>query len=146
MHWLPLIVVLGLGARLSLIDMRVHRLPNRDVAVMTVAVLAAILVQRDAALAQSAALCALRTLAVYTVVYLVSRGQFGMGDVKYAVPLGLVLGCYSPDAWLVAVMLSFALSAAVSVALLALGRLSLRDRLAFGPYMTIATVAAALLL
>ena len=55
MHWLPLIVVLGLGARLSLIDMRVHRLPNRDVAVMTVAVLAAILVQRDAALAQSAA-------------------------------------------------------------------------------------------
>ena len=128
MRFLPLAITLILGTRLSVIDHRLHRLPNRDVAAMTVVLLVAIVLQVDAQLAWRAVATGLASASAYAVVYLVSRGQFGMGDVKYAVPLGLVLGFYSPDAWLVAVMLSFALSAAVSVALLALGRLSLRDR------------------
>ena len=145
MRFLPLAITLILGTRLSVIDHRLHRLPNRDVAAMTVVLLVAIVLQVDAQLAWRAVATGLASASAYAVVYLVSRGQFGMGDVKYAFPLGLTVGCYAPHAWLTAILGAFALSALTSLVLIAARRLKLRDRLAFGPYMTVATVVVCLI-
>lgn len=144
MHWLPLIVTMVLGGRLAVIDLRSHRLPNRDVLVMTGALALAISTTRDPAIAHDAAIAGLETLGAYAVVYLVSRGQFGMGDVKFGFPLGLAVGCYAPQQWLSAVLLAFVAAALVSLILVAARRLTLSSHLAFGPYMLVATCAVVL--
>lgn len=144
---IPWLVALGFSLALSRIDIREHRLPNRLVAAMVLLVSAAIVVfapdpVRPAV--TTSLVTGLKYAAVHVVVFIASRGQFGMGDVKFALPLGLVVGFYSPTLWLVAVMASFAAAAAVSIVLVAAGRLSLRSRIPFGPYMAVAALAVSL--
>ena len=141
MRWIPLIATVGLGLRLAVIDLRSHRLPNRDVAVMSAVVSVAVMVSGGFPLLTTSVQIGLQTVGVYAVVYLVSRGQFGMGDVKFGFPLGLAVGCYAPSQWLAAVLGAFAAAALISLILVAVGRLRLSSRLAFGPYMVLATVA-----
>jgi leader peptidase (prepilin peptidase)/N-methyltransferase len=148
MTFLPLLACVILGTHLAVVDLREHRLPNRLVAQMTVVVgvtmVIAVVAGLPAQRATDAAVTSLKTVAVYAVVYLVSAGQFGMGDVKFALPLGAVVGWYSPDLWLPAIGLAFVLAAVASVALIVTRRISVKGRVAFGPYMLAATVAMCL--
>jgi leader peptidase (prepilin peptidase)/N-methyltransferase len=144
MRWLPLIATVGLGLRLAVIDLRSHRLPNRDVAVMSGVLAVTAVVSGGFSLLATGAQIGVQTFGVYAVVYLVSRGQFGMGDVKFGFPLGMAVGCYAPSQWLDAVLGAFAAAALISLILVAAGRLRLSSRLAFGPYMVLATVAVCL--
>ncbi|MFM1778403.1 MAG: hypothetical protein RL741_1021 [Actinomycetota bacterium] len=135
----PLVVLLVFGFWLSIIDIRSHRLPNQVVASMT---LTSFSVQALIALTQSqldrliaALTTALVTTLVYLLLYVCSRGSMGMGDVKFAFPLGLAIGWYNPEQWLPAIFITFGLAGLVALAGIALKRTSWKSRLALGPYM-----------
>ena len=132
------------GIRLSVIDFKSHRLPNRlvgwftatDILIMGITSW----ITSDLARLTTALGIAAVTMFVYLLLYLVSRGSLGMGDVKFAFPLGLCIGWYSADLWLVAIFVSFLLAGLVAVIGLATKRMTRKSRLAFGPYMLLGTL------
>jgi len=136
---LPFAVLIFFGLWLSIIDIRSHRLPNQIVGTMALLLIS---VQAVIALTQSqldrliAALAtALATALVYLLLYMCSRGSMGMGDVKFAFPLGLAIGWYNPEQWLSAIFLTFCLAGIVALTGIALKRTSWKSALALGPYM-----------
>ena len=139
----PLVILILFGLSLSIIDVRSHRLPNRVVAAMT---LVSLSVQAVIALTQSqldrltaAIATALVTTLAYLVLYICSRGSMGMGDVKFAFPLGLAVGWYNPEQWLPAIFITFCLAGLVALTGIALKRTSWNSALALGPYMFVAS-------
>jgi leader peptidase (prepilin peptidase)/N-methyltransferase len=132
------------GAQLSIIDFKSHRLPNRLVAWFTaiqILIMGAIgWITSDLARLTTALGIAAATMFVYLLLYLVSGGSLGMGDVKFAFPLGLCVGWYSADYWLVAIFISFLLAGLVAVIGLVTKRMTRKSRLAFGPYMFLGTL------
>jgi leader peptidase (prepilin peptidase)/N-methyltransferase len=132
------------GIRLSIIDFKAHRLRNRLVGWFTatqILIMGAIgWITSDLARLMTALGIAAFTMFVYLLLYLVSRGSLGMGDVKFAFPLGLCIGWYSADHWLVAIFVSFLSAGLVAVIGLATKRMTRKSRLAFGPYMFLGTL------
>ncbi len=141
----PLLLLLGYGGWLSYNDIRTHRLPNKHVATFTLLVLGSEIAISWFTDEWDPFLAAIKTAtansSVYAALYVISRRQIGMGDVKYSVPTGLVLGYYNAQAWLICIFVTFVLAGLIALAGMATGRLSRTSRLAFGPYMTIATLA-----
>ena len=140
---LPFAVLIFFGLWLSIIDIRSHRLPNQIVGAMALLLIS---VQAVIALTQSqldrliaAFATALVSTLVYLLLYTVSRGSMGMGDVKFAFPLGLTIGWYNPEQWLPAIFLTFCLAGLVAITGIALKRTSWKSALALGPYMFIAS-------
>lgn len=80
------------------------------------------------------------TLAVvgfFLGLWFITQGKgFGLGDVKLAVPLGLLLGW--PD-MLVAVMLAFIVGAVVGIILVLAQKKALKQTVPFGPFLIIGT-------
>ncbi len=70
---------------------------------------------------------------------LVSPRGMGMGDVKLAALLGFLLGY---PVILVGLFLAFVLGGLISLALLAAGRVSRKDTVAFGPYLALGGILA----
>jgi len=140
---LPFAVLLLFGLWLSIIDIRSHRLPNQIVCAMALllisvqAVIAVTQSQLDRLIAALAT--ALLTTLAYLLLYVVSRGSLGMGDVKFAFPLGLTIGWYNPEQWLPAIFLTFCLAGLVAITGIALKRTSWKSALALGPFMFIAS-------
>jgi len=134
---LPLLVFAGFGIRLSAIDLKVHRLPNYLVAWFTVTQVVTLIGLNlgDLELLRISILTAAGTTAIYLILFILSRGAFGMGDVKFAFPLGLTVGWFAPDLWLIAIFTSFLLAGIVAVIGLAAKRIERTTHLAFGPYM-----------
>jgi leader peptidase (prepilin peptidase)/N-methyltransferase len=139
LEFLPLVILLLFGLWLSIIDIRSHRLPNQIVGAMALLLIS---VQAVIALTQSqldrlvtALITALATTLVYLLLYIVSRGSMGMGDVKFAFPLGLAIGWYNPEQWLSAIFLTFCMAGLVAITGIALKRTSWKSMLALGPYM-----------
>lgn len=132
------------GIRLSIIDFKTHRLPNRmvgwfvftELAVMSVLNLGGPQLDQLA----NALAIAVATTASYLLLYFLSRGSLGMGDVKLAFPLGLCVGWYSADEWLLAIFTSFLLAGLVAVIGLASKQMTRKSRLAFGPFMFVGTL------
>jgi leader peptidase (prepilin peptidase)/N-methyltransferase len=83
---------------------------------------------------------ALATVGMYLLFYLLSRGSLGMGDVKFAFPLGLCVGWYTAEYWLVAIFVSFVLAGFVAITGLVRKQMNRKSRLAFGPYMFVGTL------
>ena len=131
------------GARLSIIDFKSHRLPNKLVGwftateILIMAVISWMASDFDRLLPALGVAAA--TMISYVLLYLVSRGSFGMGDVKFAFPLGLCVGWYSANQWLVAIFVSFLIAGLVAVIGLVTKRMTRKSRLAFGPYMFFGT-------
>jgi len=134
---LPLLVFSGFGIRLSAIDLKVHRLPNYLVAWFTVTQVVTLIGLNlgDPELLRISILTAAGTTAIYLILFILSRGAFGMGDVKFAFPLGLSVGWFTPDLWLIAIFTSFLLAGIVAVIGLAAKRIERTSHIAFGPYM-----------
>ena len=130
-------VLVGFGAQLSAIDLKEHRLPNQLVAWFTAIQLATLIALSldDFNELKTPLLVAIVTTAIYLILFILSRGALGMGDVKFAFPLGLCVGWYSANHWLVAIFVSFLLAGLVAVIGLATKRMTRKSRLAFGPYM-----------
>ena len=150
-YLVPAAILAGYGGWISLIDFRTHRLPNRHVLQLTLLIVISELLissfagQWDTML--SAVIVALLLVGAYVVLYLLSRGGLGMGDVKFALPNGLVLGYYSSSSEstnleiaLQCVLFTFVLAGIVAGIGIAIGKLSRNSRIAFGPYMTATTL------
>ena len=131
------------GARLSIVDFKSHRLPNQLVGwfIATQILIVAVIswMASDFARLLTALGVAAATMISYVLLYLLSRGSLGMGDVKFAFPLGLCVGWYSANQWLVAIFVSFLIAGVVAVIGLVTKRITRKSRLAFGPYMFLGT-------
>ena len=142
--FLPLVPLAGFGARLSIIDFKSHRLPNQLVgrfAATEILILGGTSwITSDPSRLLTALSTAAVTTIIYLMLYLISQGSLGMGDVKLAFPLGLCVGWYSADFWLLAIFTSFLLAGLVAVIGLLTKRMTRKSRIAFGPYMFVGTI------
>jgi leader peptidase (prepilin peptidase)/N-methyltransferase len=134
---IPLLVLVGFGARLSAIDLKEHRLPNQLVAWFTAIQLAALIALSLEGINElkTPLLVAIGTTAIYLILFILSRGALGMGDVKFAFPLGLTVGWYAPELWLMAIFSSFLCAGVVALIGIAAKRITRNSPIAFGPYM-----------
>ena len=141
--FLPLIPLAYFGIRLSIIDFKTHRLPNHLVgwfAAIEILIMGVTSWFTSDWTRLAAALgTAVITMFAYLLLYLASRGSLGMGDVKFAFPLGLCVGWYSANQWLLAIFVSFLIAGVVAVIGLVAKRMTRKSRLAFGPYMFFGT-------
>lgn len=143
-----LLALAATGVVLSIVDLTEHRLPNA-VVLPTVAIVAVLLVLASAltgewlrlawALAGGAGM-----FAFYFVLALISPKGMGMGDVKFAAPLGLVLGWFGWNVWLVGLAAGFIIGGVVSLIALLLRRVTLRGSIPFGPSMLAGALVAIL--
>jgi leader peptidase (prepilin peptidase)/N-methyltransferase len=143
LNLLPMIPLAYFGIRLSIIDFKTHRLPNHLVGWFTAIEILIIGVTSwftsDWTRLAAALGTAVITMFAYLLFYLASRGSLGMGDVKFAFPLGLCVGWYSANQWLLAIFVSFLIAGVVAVIGLVAKRMTRKSRLAFGPYMFLGT-------
>lgn len=73
---------------------------------------------------------------VLLILYLSTGGRgMGLGDVKLAIPIGLLLGFEKGFMW---IALSFVLGGLVASVLLILKKANMKTKIAFGPFMIIA--------
>jgi leader peptidase (prepilin peptidase)/N-methyltransferase len=141
---IPLLILIVIGGKLAVVDYQTHRLPNRLVGWLTVTQLVALTFLWQPEKLQAALLTALATTVTYTLLYLISRGSLGMGDVKFSFPLGLTVGWYAPSAWFLTIFLTFLLAGFVSIIEILLRRKTLKSRFAFGPYMYLTSILVTL--
>jgi leader peptidase (prepilin peptidase)/N-methyltransferase len=120
------------GLLLAVIDLRCLRLPDR-----LVGALAAIGAVPPAMLRPerigAALLAGGLVLAAYLLVALLPRGGLGLGDVKLAGVLALILGFAGWPAVLVGALVPHLINGPIAVVLLLTGRAGRRRPLAFGP-------------
>ncbi len=129
----------SVGIALTAIDLDCHRLPNVLV-LPSYPVLVALLalssaVDGDWVSLGRAGLGAAAMLTFYLVLVLAYPAGMGMGDLKLAGVLGLVLGYVSVAAVLVGAAAGFVLGAVVGVALMAAGVAGRKTAVPFGPFM-----------
>lgn len=133
---------------LTAIDLDVHRLPNAltfplvPVAVL-IAGIASVSTGHWFALLR-AVLAGITLGAAYLVLLLISRGGagLGLGDVKLAVGLGVLLGWFSWSTVLSATLIGFILGGLWAAGLLVTRRATRHTYIAFGPFMIGGTVIA----
>lgn len=140
--WLLLAPVLVL---LSVVDVRVHRLP--DVLTLSTPVLAVALLGLASTLPGSAgswvtaALSGLTLGGVYLVLHLINPEGMGRGDVKLALTLGVVLGWYGWEVLGLGTFAGFLTGALYGAALLVTGRAGRKTGMPFGPFMVLGAFA-----
>lgn len=79
---------------------------------------------------------------LYALMRLASRGALGLGDVKLAGVLGLLLAYFSPLNLLWGNLLIFLTGGLYSLALILTRRATGRTHIAFGPFMLLGTAIA----
>ena len=134
---------------LSIVDLAEKRLPNAVVfpALGAVAVLlvpatwaTGVWMSLVWALVGSAAM-----FAVYFVLALISPASMGMGDVKLALVIGLLLGWFGLSTWLVGLLAAFVVGGVIALVALVLKRVTLRGSIPFGPSMLVGALVAVML-
>jgi leader peptidase (prepilin peptidase)/N-methyltransferase len=143
--WLTLIAV-----PLALIDVAVHRLPDRLTApafggtlvLLTVAALTAHQSDRLARAAIGAAVLS----CFYLALCLLRPGQMGLGDAKIAASIGLALGWTSWQALFTGTFAGFALAAVYGVVQMTRHQVTRTSQLPLGPFILLGTLAALALL
>jgi leader peptidase (prepilin peptidase)/N-methyltransferase len=135
---IPLLFFIGCSFLLARIDLKDHRLPNSLVAFTTIGFLG---LQHLFVTTNDFKFLVIGTsyFAIFLLMWLISKGAIGLGDVKFSFVCGLVIGSYEPNLWLINIWVMFALSALLVVPRLLCRQLSLGDRIAFGPFMAVAT-------
>lgn len=137
-----------LGAILSFIDIQHHRLPDALTLPSYVVVGAALLLpalaygQWDAYL--RAWLGALAMFVGYFLLALIYPAGMGLGDVKLAGVLGLVLGYIGWPFVFVGFFAAFFVGAFVGVGLMVFGRAGRKTAIPFGPFMFVGALTALL--
>jgi leader peptidase (prepilin peptidase) / N-methyltransferase len=147
---LPALLVFAAASTvLTLVDLAEKRLPNA-VVFPTLGVVAVLLV--PATWATGAWLSLLWALggaaamfAVYLVLALISPSSMGMGDVKLALVVGLLLGWFGLNAWLIGLLGAFVVGGVIALIALALRRVTLRGSIPFGPSMLAGALIAVLI-
>ncbi|WP_434742423.1 prepilin peptidase [Micromonospora sp. SH-82] len=142
---------LGWVVPATLVDLAVHRLPDRltypaAAGTWTLLGLAAVTGAGAAPWLRATAAGLVLALSFAATTLLLGRRGFGLGDAKLALGVGLLLGWYGWSALVVGMLLAFGFSALVSLALLAARRATWSTHLPFGPHLTLATLTTLLLL
>ncbi|GAA1941601.1 A24 family peptidase [Agromyces allii] len=134
-----MLVLAGVSIALALIDLDTKRLPN--VIVMWAAILLGALVIVASLAADEpeaigrALIGGVGLFAVYLLLAIVSRGGMGMGDVKLAGVLGLVLAYFGWAELFVGAFAAFLLGGIAGIALLLTRKAGRRTAIPFGPWM-----------
>ncbi|TDT31272.1 prepilin peptidase [Naumannella halotolerans] len=129
------------GMSLVVIDIEVHRLPDRIVlpAYPVVIAVLAVAAGTDGEWWPfwRAMICMVAALVGYFLLAVVGSGSagLGLGDVKLAGVLGALLGWFGWTAALVGLLAGFVLGGLVAIILLITGRAGRRDHLPLGPAM-----------
>ena len=144
---LPAYCALGAGlVALSWIDLRTKRLPRKIIyvtAAIGLPLLAiAALVRHEPRRLWMMALGAACALAFMGVVYVLSRGGMGDGDVRLSPLLGAYLGWLNPGLVAVGLFMGFLAGAIVGVAMMTQGRAGRKTAVPFGPFLALGTVVA----
>jgi leader peptidase (prepilin peptidase)/N-methyltransferase len=128
------------------IDLRTQRLPREitytGIALGGVALVVAALVEGEPERIWMATLGALIALVTMWVIYAVSRGGMGDGDVRLAPLLGMFLGWINPGIVLPGLFFGFIAGAVVGVAMMAVDRAGRRTAVPFGPFLALGTIVA----
>ncbi len=144
---LPAFCVLGAAlVALVWIDLHEFRLPREITytafALSSVLIVIAALVDDEPKRIWMAALGAGIALAIMGLIYAVSRGGMGDGDVRLAPLLGLHLGYLNPGIVPVGLFFGFLIGAVVGVIAMTVGKAGRKTALPFGPFLAIGTVVA----
>ncbi|MBG6191912.1 leader peptidase (prepilin peptidase)/N-methyltransferase [Arthrobacter sp. CAN_A212] len=132
-------VLLAVGLRLAVVDLRTHRLPNRII--FPTYPVAAVLLGMSALIAgEPARVLSMLTGAVllwllYFMLRVAYPAGMGFGDVKLAGLLGLYLGFAGWGYLLWGAFAAFCLGGLWGLALIASRRGTLRSAIPFGPFM-----------
>ncbi|MFC5804437.1 prepilin peptidase [Streptomyces formicae] len=133
------VLLVPVAVLLALVDRNVHRLP--DQLTLPLAAAAAVLLG-GAALVPGAAgswpaalLGGLALGGAYFVLFLINPNGMGFGDVKLAVPLGVVLGWYGWGVLFAGAFAGFLLGAMYGLGLVLLRRAGRKSAIPFGPFM-----------
>jgi len=142
---LPALIALALcAAPLVVIDLQLHRLPDRLVlaaAILAAALLAlAAFVRGDWSAYLRALAAAAAVLAALFVLALISPSSFGLGDVKLGAVLGAYLGWFGWRYVYWGIAVGFVLGAVVALGLIATRRATMKTALAFGPMLVLGTL------
>lgn len=146
---LPALLVFGAASTvLTLVDLAEKRLPNA-VIFPTLVVVALLLVPPTWAASSWIALVwaligSAAMFAVYFVLALISPKSMGMGDVKLALVIGLLLGWFGLNAWLIGLLAAFIVGGVIAIVALLLRRVTLKGSIPFGPSMLAGALIALL--
>jgi leader peptidase (prepilin peptidase)/N-methyltransferase len=138
--------VAWLGVAMSYIDIREHRLP--DWLTYSAFAGAAVLLAVASGLSGEwgsygrAWLGAAVMTAGYFVLAMLRPGELGLGDVKLAASLGLLLGWIGWGHVMLGAFAGFLLGGLFSLVLLATGRVTRRSHIPFGPFMLAGALVA----
>lgn len=150
-HWaLPAYLVAALATGpLVVIDLREHRLPNAFTlpaypVVALLLVLAGVVEGQTDDLVR-ALIAGVVVLLAFVLLHVINASGMGMGDVKLAGPLGMLLGWISWQAVMWGIFLGFATAALWSIGLLITKRATRSSHIAFGPFMLLGLWLAVLL-
>jgi leader peptidase (prepilin peptidase)/N-methyltransferase len=144
---LPAYCVFAAGlVSLSWIDLQTKKLPREIIyvtAMLGVPLLCvAALVRHEPRRMLMMLLGAACAVTFMAVVYALSRGGMGDGDVRLSPLLGAFLGYLNPGFVAVGIFLGFASGAVVGVLLMAIGRAGRKTAVPFGPFLAAGSIAA----
>ena len=144
---LPLVCFVSIGIKSVIVDLREHRLPNLLTIRLIVAIVVAQIIASLILTNWIIWIPVFRTLLflffAFIVLYLMSRGGLGMGDVKFVIPCALVVGWYSPNQWLSFLWFAFGMASIWSLAFWIRGAITRQSSIAFGPCMFLAVIVVA---
>ncbi|GAA4314522.1 leader peptidase (prepilin peptidase)/N-methyltransferase [Actinomadura luteofluorescens] len=143
-----LLYLAAAGTLLGFIDVGVKRLPDRftlpSYGVAAALLAAAAPFTEDGLRRFEHALIGMAALfAVYFAQALLVPSGIGMGDVKLSGVLGLYLGWFGQDAWLIGLLATYLLGGLVALGILIVRR-SRKGEFPYGPYMLAGALAAIL--
>jgi leader peptidase (prepilin peptidase) / N-methyltransferase len=140
--------LVAIGVALALIDLDVHRLPNKIVlpsyVVVPVLLLIASLGNDDWDALLRAGIGGALLYAVYFLLRIAYPSGMGFGDVKLAGLLGMYLGWLGWGQLAVGAFLGFLLGGVVGGALMAVSRATRKSKIPFGPFMITGAYVAVL--
>lgn len=143
------LLVATLGVALAYVDVREHRLPDwlngAALAAGAVGLAGAALATGEWEWYGRAWLAAAAVSAFYLVMALIRPSDLGLGDVKLAVVIGLMLGWAGWSEVVSGVFAGFLFGGLVGIALLVTRRAGRKTALPFGPFMLAGALAALLL-
>jgi leader peptidase (prepilin peptidase)/N-methyltransferase len=128
------------------IDLQTQRLPREitytGIALGAIALSVAAVVIDEPERIWMMALGAVIALAAMWLIYALSRGGMGDGDVRLAPLLGMYLGWINPGIVLPGLFFGFVAGAVVGVAMMAVDRAGRRTAVPFGPFLALGTIVA----
>jgi leader peptidase (prepilin peptidase)/N-methyltransferase len=68
-----------------------------------------------------------------------------MGDVKFAIPVGLIVGWFNADAWLISLLITFLLAGVVGLIGMVWRKLARTSHIPLGPFMFAGSVITVLI-